>query len=112
MNDAESAGSSSSSSLSQDDGVMGRPRVDVDLDDVEFLCSMKRRWHRYIVLDVSRSTIYWRMMEEGRVLRTYTQISDSALDLLIQRLKVDHPHDGEVTMTGHLTRIWSVHYPS
>ena len=58
-NDAAGAGPSASPPATLDDCVMGRPRVDVDLDDVEF----------------------------------------------IQRLKVDHPHDGEVMMAGHLTRV-------
>ena len=36
---------------------------------------------------------------------SYTAISDNALDLLIQQLKVRHPYDGEVLMAGHLTCI-------
>ena len=36
---------------------------------------------------------------------SYTDITDNALDLVVQRLKVDHPNDGEVMMAGHLSRI-------
>ena len=41
-------------------------------------------------------------MDEGR---SYTDITDNALDLVVQRLKVDHPNDGEVMTAGHLSRI-------
>ena len=84
----------------------GRPRVDVDLDDVEFLCSLRLSLTKVAaLLGVSRSTIYRRMAEEGRAIGGYTAITDNALDLLIRGLKSDHPHDGEVMMAGHLTRI-------
>ena len=108
-NDAAGAGPSASPPATLDDCVMGRPRVDVDLDDVEFICLLKLSLTKVaLLLGVSRSTIYQRMMEEGRVNGSYTAISDNALDLLIQRLKVDHPHDGEVMMAGHLT-CWCAH---
>ena len=80
--------------------------VDVDLDDVEFLCSLKVSLTKVAsLLCVSRSTIYRRMMDEGRVIGSYTDITDNALDIVVQRLKVDHPNDGEVMMAGHLSRI-------
>ena len=100
ITDAAAAGPSTGPPATVEDCLMGRPRVEVELDDVEFLCSLKLSLTKAAsLLGVSRSTIYRRMKEEGRV------ISDNALDLLIQRLKVDHPHDGEVMMAGHLTRI-------
>ena len=78
----------------------------MDLDDVEFLCSLKLSLKKVAaLLGVSRSTIYHRIEEEGRVIGSYTVITDNALDILIQRLKSNHPHDGEVLMAGHLTRI-------
>ena len=41
---------------------MGRPRVEVELDDVEFLCSLKLSLTKVAsLLGVSRSTIYRRM---------------------------------------------------
>ena len=70
----------------------GRPRVDVDLDDVEFLCSLRLSLTKVAaLLGVSRSTIYRRMAEEGRAIGGYTAITDNALDLLIRGLKSDHP---------------------
>ena len=63
-NDAAGAGPSASPPATLDDCVMGRPRVDVDLDDVEFLCSLKLSLTKVaLLLGVSRSTIYRRMME-------------------------------------------------
>ena len=89
-----------------EESAFGRPRVDVDLDDVEFLCSLKLSLTKVAaLLGVSRSTIYRRMAEEGRVIGGYTVISDNALDLLIRGLKSDHPHDGEVMIAGHFTRV-------
>ena len=88
------------------DDIVGRPRVDVDLDDVEFLCSLKMSLTKVAsLLDVSRSTIYRRMIEDGRVIGSYTAITNTALDALIQTVKVDHPNDGEVMMAGQLARI-------
>ena len=36
---------------------------------------------------------------------SYTAITNTALDALIQTVKVDHPNDGEVIMAGQLARI-------
>ena len=87
-----------------DNLAVGCPRADVDLDDVEFLCSLKLSLTKVAaLLGVSWSTIYRRMEEEGRVIGSYTVITDNALDILIQRLKSDHPHEGKVLMAGHLS---------
>ena len=51
---------------------------------------------------VSRSTIYRRMKEDNRVLRSYSSISDATLDSII---KENHPNDGEIMIAGHLSRI-------
>ena len=96
---AEARVEAGASTLPADDdpAVLGRPRVDVDLDDVEFLCSMKLSLTKVAaLLGVSCSTIYRRMAEERRVIGGYRAISDSALDILIRGLKTNHPQDGEV----------------
>jgi hypothetical protein len=33
---------------------------------------------------------------------TYAYISDSALDMLVQQIRQQHPNDGERLMIGHL----------
>lgn len=87
-------------------GGLGRPKVDVDLDDAEFLRSLKLTWKMVgDVLGVSKSTIFRRMSEEGRVVTTYSSISDDSLDSIVRSVKADHPNDGEVMMAGHLARI-------
>ena len=52
-----------------------------------------------VILMVSRSTIYRRMKEENRVLKSYTSITDAGL------IKRSHPNDGEVMVAGHLSRL-------
>lgn len=72
----------------------------------EFLRNLKFTWIKISsIIGVSRSTLYRRLEEEGisRTI-TYTDISDLALDRLIHRIKLEHPHDGERMMIGHLSR--------
>ena len=86
--------------------TLGRPRVDVDLDDVEFLCSLKLNLTKVAaIMGVSRCTLYRRMIDEGRVIGGYSLISDADLDSIIHGVKLDHPHDGEVMMAGYISRI-------
>lgn len=52
---------------------------------------------------MSRSTIYRRLDEDGIHRDScYSDISDSDLDSLIVRIKIEHPYDGERLMIGHL----------
>lgn len=57
------------------------------------------------ILSVSRSTLYWRLIEVGRAMGACSSVSDATLDSIDQRVKVDHPNDGEVMMARHLARI-------
>ena len=93
-------------SVAGEGSVIGRPKSDLDLDDVEFLLSLSLSMTKVAdILKVSRSTIYRRMKEENRVLGSYSSITDAALDTLIISIKRDHPNDGEVMVAGHLCRI-------
>ena len=71
-----------------DHSPAGRPRLDVDLDDVEFLCSLRLSLTR--VAAIIGSTLYRRMIEEGRMIGGYSSISDADLDSMIQRIKIGH----------------------
>ena len=83
---------------------VGRPKVEVDLDDVEFLLSLKLSVTKVAeILMISRSTIYRRMKEENRVMGSYSAISDATLDSVIVSIKRNHPNDGEVMIGGHLS---------
>ena len=62
ITDAAAAGPSTGPPATVEDCLMGRPRVEVELDDVEFLCSLKLSLTKVAsLLGVSRSTIYRRM---------------------------------------------------
>ena len=82
----------------------GRPRVEIDIDDIEFLRNLKFTWDRIAsIVGVSRSTLYRWLKEEGLSTSiTYSNISDQSLDPLITTIKRQHPHDGERLMLGHL----------
>ena len=57
------------------------------------------------LLNVSRSTLIRRIEEEGNIVDRYSAISDERLDHLIKQIKLEHPHDGERLIIGHLTRL-------
>ena len=82
----------------------GRPQIDVDFEDIEFLWQLHFNWIRISeILGISCSTLYRRLREEGVMEHlTYSDISDSALDMLVQQIRQQHPNDGERLMIGHL----------
>ena len=69
--------------------TVGRPRIPVDLEDVEFLHSLRFSWVQIAdILGISQSTLYRRLDEEGICrLTRYTEISDTNLDRVIERVK-------------------------
>ena len=84
---------------------VGRPKVEINIDDVEFLRSLKFSWERIAdIIGVSRSTLMRRIHDEGVVIETFSNISDEQLDHLVSRVKLQHPYDGERLMIGHLAR--------
>ena len=86
--------------------VTGRPRIEVDVEDIEFLRGLRFSWTNVAkVLGISRSTLYRRLEEEGISREThYSDMSDSDLDSLVREIKRAHPNDGERLMIGHLSR--------
>ena len=82
--------------------TIGHPRIPVDLEDVEFLRSLRFLW---LKIADSQSTLYRRLDEEGICrLTRYTEISDTNLDRVIERVKRAHPNDGERLLIGHLAQ--------
>ena len=76
------------------------------VEEIELLRSLRFSWTRIAaLLEISRSTLYRRLEEEGISLSTtFSNISDMDLDRVIQTIKADHPNDGERLIIGHLTR--------
>ena len=83
----------------------GRPKIFIDIEEVELLRRLRFRWTKIAeLLGVSHATLYRRLEEEGiSPYLSYTNISDRDLDTTVERIKENHPNDGEVFMAGHLT---------
>ena len=84
----------------------GRPAIDVDITDVEYLRNLRFTWTKIAdILGISRSTLYRRLDEEGISQHTtYTNITDAELDQKVIAVKNLHPNDGERMMISHLSR--------
>ena len=83
---------------------VGRPKVEIDMDEVEYYRSLKFSWTKIArLLEVSRSTLYRRLDDEG-VSRdtTFSDISDADLDDRIISIKQLYPNHGERMIIGHL----------
>ena len=76
----------------------------MSLEEIEFLRSLRLSYTKIAsFLEVSRSTIYRRLQENGISRDSkYSTISDSQLDSVIVNIKLDHPNDGERLIIGHL----------
>ena len=76
------------------------------IEEIELLRNLRFSWtHIAKLLDISRSTLYRRLEEEGISLNTaFSNISDGDLDRVIREIKATHPNDGERLIIGHLTR--------
>ena len=84
--------------------MAGRPPKEIDMEDVKYLLAFDFQLDEIAArLDVSRSTLYRHMKDSG--IEKYSDISDADLDSTIQRIKNDHPNDGEVLMHAHLLRL-------
>ncbi|XP_064387315.1 uncharacterized protein LOC135335697 [Halichondria panicea] len=83
---------------------VGRPRCELDVEDIEFLRTLMFSYTKIAdILGVSRSTLYQKM-EEGVSFDRYSPVSDQVLDNIVAEIKQSHPNDGEVLLTGHLRR--------
>ena len=85
----------------------GRPKIHVPIEEIELLRNLQFSWtHIAKLLDISQSTLYRRLEEEGVSLNTaFSNISDGDLDRVIREIKATHPNDGERLIIGPLEKI-------
>ena len=92
--------------------VIGRLRVDVEIEDIEYLRQLRFSWTCIAkILNISRSTLYRRLDEEGLSRQlTFTNISDQELDMEMEDIKRSHCNSGERLVIGHLAQR-NIHVP-
>lgn len=86
-------------------GLVGRPRLHVNLVQVEFLRAWRFSWTRiYFTLCVSRTTLWRRLKESGYDFSAdrFTNISDDDLFQEIKGIKENFPECGERMVIGFL----------
>lgn len=80
----------------------GRPKVDVDLEQLSMLLDLNITWEAISsLLDVSVSTLKRRAKESG-LDKSYTNISDAELESLVQDYLLVSPTAGEVLIQGNI----------
>ena len=84
----------------------GRPRLDVDKEDILSLRRLNYSWTKIArVLGISRPTLYRRLHEYGIDTETFTDISEPELNDVVEQVKAEHPNIGEVMLYGHLLHM-------
>ncbi len=84
-------------------GNVGRPRLLVNIEQVELLRGCGYTWHEVSeCLCVSRSTIWRRLRELNISLEKYSDISDFELDELVTGFHRHSPNAGQMMMQGFL----------
>ena len=81
----------------------GRPRLDIEQEQLEYLLCLGFNCPKIAVLGVSLSTIRRRMSEFGlSVTALYSSVTDQELDLLVSQIKDEFPNCGSRLMHGHM----------
>lgn len=84
-------------------GSVGRPRLSVNIDAVEFLRNCGYTWDQVSnAMQVSRTTLWRRLREAGIEIKKHTDISDDELDSVISQLQRENPNCGQQMMCGYL----------
>lgn len=79
----------------------GRPRIDVQQDQLTFLRSMAFSWKDIsAILGISVKTAQRRAQEWS--IPSYTPVSDAELEEEVRQFKTQFPHCGEALLKGHL----------
>ena len=84
--------------------AQGRPRVDVDRQQLESLRSLAFSWQEIAkVLGVSVKTLQRRAQEWA--IPSYTNITSTELEAAVREFKEAFPHAGEAVVKGHLESV-------
>lgn len=90
-------------------GERGRPRVVIDIEQVQFLRSLNFNMKTIAaMLLVGRSTLYRHFennTHESHELSRFSNISDPDLKVIIEGIHQNHPHSGTIMLMGHLRAI-------
>lgn len=80
-------------------GLVGRPRIVVNLEQVDFLRSCGYTWEEVAqCLQVSRSTLWRCMREINASMGKYSEINETDLDDLVASIQEQHPNCGQVML--------------
>lgn len=87
--------------------VRGRPAVEVCVEEVEYLRSLRFSWTKIAdILGISRRTLYRRLEEWDLPIDIkYSTITDNDLDRLVADVKRGNPKYGEVLLIAHLNTL-------
>ncbi|XP_048878521.1 uncharacterized protein LOC125747369 [Brienomyrus brachyistius] len=95
----QAGAASSTSSTVTSDGSLNQ----ISKEDIENLLSLSLTLTEVAsVLVISRPTLYKYMQEYNIPQSKFSSIPDEELDAMINQIKSEHPHAGEVMLNGHL----------
>ena len=82
-------------------GQRGRPRFDVQREQLLFLASLGFSWTSIAsILGVIRMTVYRRRAEYNLLADPVNTLNDSELEDLLRRIRGEHPNIGETMIMG------------
>ena len=84
-------------------GIPGRPKLIVNIEQVELLRSSEFTWEEVAqILGISRTTLWRRVQELGIPMCKYSDISDHDLDHLVRDIQCNNPNIGASMLQGYL----------
>ena len=88
---------------------VGRPLLDIDVTYIEYLRGLRFTFTDIAkMMGISRATIYLRSDDAGiDHACTYSNITDAALDQVVQTINQGHPNDGECPNGRSSSKSWN-----
>ena len=85
-------------------GSRGRPRIVVNVEEVELLRSAGYTWEEIAeIMAISRATLWRRLNELNIPLSKYSDITDRDLDVMVEGIQQANPTVGLVMLQGYLS---------